>query len=270
MRQQIPRVILDGTMFNVDYHQKQFVQASYGENTIPFSALKEKSGQLILRYDIYNKCAADDPRSNRYDPKKNILIPKEILDSPELLMDQKGYCKQHNQQSYTGKHNILLIDDQIGDRLSGALPVIEIAGHPFYVDLRMQAIRPKDDFMQILSFRDMYLYKEDGSQFFYKPENHELIKLNDETITEFPPGIVAVHLPSAKVMDPISYARLNLQEETSLLPGYPQQQLRIADVKPLNRTWIASAIKRNKAKAAELDSQQAKPKQATRNSNRIR
>ena len=269
MRQQIPRVVLDGTMFNVDYPQKQFVQASDAVNTIPFSALKEQSGNLILHYDIYNKCDAEDQKSNRYDPKKSILIPKELLNSADLLLDREGYCKQHNQQSYQHKQHLLLIDDQIDNRLSGALPVIEIAGHPFYVDLRMQAIRPKDDFMQILNFRDMYLYKEDGSQFFYRPENHELVKLNDDIITEYPPGIVAVHLPPAKVMDPIGYARLNFQEETSLLPKYPQRQYRIADVKPLTRTWIASAIKCNKAKATELDSPHLKSKQTRRKSKHI-
>ena len=29
----------------------------------------------------------------------------------------------------------------------GILPTIEIAGHPFYVDLRMNKLRPKDDFI---------------------------------------------------------------------------------------------------------------------------
>lgn len=265
-----PRVILDGSLFNLDHQGQQFIQASYPENRISFSDLTKEDGYRILRYDKYNKCAAGGPGSFKSEPVKNIWIQEEILQSPAKLLDTAGYCNSFNLQSYQNKWNLLLIDEPIKNRLSGALPVIEIAGHPFYVDLRMRAIRPKDDFMQILNFRDMYLYKEDGSQFFYRPENHELIKLNDDTITEYPPGIVAVHLPPGKVMDPISYARLNFEEETCLLPKYPQRQHLIADVKPLTRTWIASAIKRNKAKAAENNSQDIKPKQSKHKSNRIR
>ncbi len=44
------------------------------------------------------------------------------------------------------------------ERMQGKLPIIDIAGHPFYVDIRMGMLRPKDDFrtlgIPIKSFDD--------------------------------------------------------------------------------------------------------------------
>lgn len=237
-------------MFNVDYNRKHFVQASCPENIIKFQDLQENDDHYLLSLKSPRHTDSARPYVGiRYD-QKTVLIDKEIINSPEKVLDQDGYCTEHNKQSYEQKRNILLIDQPVAERLQGKLPVIEISpGQNFYVDVRMRELRLQDDFSKSIQIKGMYLHGMDGFQFHYAPENHELVKLPTDLI-EYPVGVIGVYLPSEKAMDPIGYARLNGWEETALLPKYCQRSNLKAVVRPLSKTWINSDIKRNRAEAA--------------------
>jgi hypothetical protein len=251
MKTTIPRVILDGTLFDLDHSGRQFIQTGYAENRISFDSLERHNDYYLLNYNPLKKQVMT-PTSIRgnTDQLKVISIHQAILTEPGNALDTGGFCKVHNQQSYAKDLGILLVDEAIDARLMGKLPVIDIAGHPFYVDLRMRALRPHDDFINQLEFKNMYLYKKDEFQCFYEPAGHRQVKL-DERTTTYPEGIVGIYIPSEKQLDPISYARLAGLPETSLLPKYPQQTNLKAEVKPLSRTWLGAQIKQNRKDAAD-------------------
>ena len=229
MKTNIPTVILDGTPFRLDYENKLFVQLTFPENRIDFSRLEKHGEYYLLNYDAANKRNVSSSRHISNDVKV-ISIHHAIVDNPEHILDQAGFCKIHNLKSYEQDRNILLIDDHIGARLNGKLPIVEICDHPFYVDLFMRSLRPHDDYSTQLRIPEMYPYNKEELQFFYLPNSHKLVPLHPDHYIA-PAEVVIVILPSEKALDPISYARMCGMEETALLPKYPAVPVRIAEIK---------------------------------------
>lgn len=62
----------------------------------------------------------------------------------------------------------------------GLLPTIDIAGHTFYVDLRMDKLRPKDDFLsQGIVFSDIENYFDDTTDSYTIPYNPKPMNLKN-------------------------------------------------------------------------------------------
>lgn len=93
----------------------------------------------------------------------------------------------------------------------GILPTIEIAGHTFYVDIRMNKLRPKDDFLSNgISFCEIEDYLNEEKEVYiipYDPQKKELGKIDYETITEIPKNLIIVKIPSIDKLDPVGWNR---------------------------------------------------------------
>lgn len=93
----------------------------------------------------------------------------------------------------------------------GMLPTIDIEGHLFFVDLRMNKLRPKDDFLSNgISFSEIEEYFNDttGNYIFpYDPQKKETGNIDYETITKIPKDLIVVEIPSDYTLDPIGWNR---------------------------------------------------------------
>lgn len=93
----------------------------------------------------------------------------------------------------------------------GMLPTIEIEGHTFFVDIRMNKLRPKDDFLSNgIMFSEIEGNFDDttGTYIFpYDPRKKEPGCVDYETITEIPIDLVVIQIPSEITMDPIGWNR---------------------------------------------------------------
>jgi len=89
----------------------------------------------------------------------------------------------------------------------GILPTIEIVGHTFYVDIRMDKLRPKDDFLSNgIIFSEIEEYYNDEKDLYiipYDPKKKELGKIDYNTITEITRDLIVVKIPSIHKLDPI-------------------------------------------------------------------
>lgn len=116
--------------------------------------------------------------------------PLADVEAAEVVVDQKAFNDRVNK---------------------GKLPTIEICGHTFFVDITMDKLRPKDDFLSKgISFSDIEDYFNDttGKYLFpYNPQKKELGNIDYETITEIPKDLVVVEIPSELKMDPIGWNR---------------------------------------------------------------
>ena len=93
---------------------------------------------------------------------------------------------------------------------SGKLPVIDIVGHPFYVDTRMQTLRPHDDFSTLgipFSVFDEYEHSDEFAWIPYDPVKHELKEVDTSKLTELPKDWFFIELPHPWALDPYGYAR---------------------------------------------------------------
>ncbi|WP_412468711.1 hypothetical protein [Pedobacter sp. KLB.chiD] len=139
----------------------------------------------------------------------------------------------------------------------GMLPTIDIAGHTFYVDLRMDKLRPKDDFLSNgIFFSDIENYFDDGIEKYvipYNPITREFVELDDQ-ITEYPKDLIAISFPHQYTMDPFGF---NRQIGADLKDGLPSSGLRLnftAKIVPWKETFVAYLIESNKNDATKKPS----------------
>ncbi|MDN3706686.1 hypothetical protein QW060_22245 [Myroides ceti] len=93
----------------------------------------------------------------------------------------------------------------------GVLPTIDIAGHTFYVDIRMDMLRPKDDFLSkgiVFDEIDHYFSEERNAYLIpYDPKKHEFRELDYNNLVSVPKDLIAVEFPFQKELDLIGWNR---------------------------------------------------------------
>jgi len=137
-----------------------------------------------------------------------IKIPQMVTLDPEGMAN-----KLHlSLQAIKGKTDFeLMVDQDAFDRRinKGILPTVTIEDHIFYVDLKMDMLRPKDDFTSkgivFSSIENYYDMDERTYTIPYNPKTHEFEKLDLANIKEIPKNIVAVSFPSERILDRIGW-----------------------------------------------------------------
>lgn len=136
----------------------------------------------------------------------------------------------------------------------GLLPTVDIAGHTFYVDLRMDMLRPKDDFLSHgIVFGDIENYFDETTDRYtmpYNPQTHEFEEL-DQQITEFPKDLLAISFPHQYEMDPIGYNRQLGEDLKHDLPSSGLKLNYTAKIIPWKKTFITYLIESNKNEASK-------------------
>jgi len=93
----------------------------------------------------------------------------------------------------------------------GMLPTLDIAGHTFYVDLRMDKLRPKDDFISKgINFTEIkYYYDRDRRAYVipYNPTKREFQQDDVSKMTELPTDIIIVQFPNQYELDIVGWNR---------------------------------------------------------------
>lgn len=119
----------------------------------------------------------------------------------------------------------------------GILPTIEIAEHTFYVDIRMDKLRPKDDLLSNgIRFSEIEDYYNDEKELYiipYDSKKKELGKIDYETITEIPKDLIVIKIPTLHTLDPVGW---NRQHGYDLKTGIEKSGLQIS-FKAKGGTW---------------------------------
>lgn len=130
----------------------------------------------------------------------------------------------------------------------GILPTIDIAGHPFYVDLRMNKLRPKDDFISKgIDFTEIKDYYDRDRRAFvipYNPTKREFQQDDVSKMTELPTDIIIVQFPNQYELDIVGW---NRKHDNSLTDQDVKQMHFEARTLPWIDTNVIEHIKRNVA-----------------------
>jgi len=133
----------------------------------------------------------------------------------------------------------------------GKLPMIMIAGYPFFVDIRMERLRPMSDFStEGLDINGGSYDQLTGHRYYYYhvPTRTEVVPAGD--ITEYPKDTVQIRLPDHYSLDPVGMARKYGKEDTYFTTGEkPMRMYRVAKVIPLHRTGLRAIIDSNRKDA---------------------
>lgn len=156
----------------------------------------------------------------------------------------------------------------------GMLPTIDIEGHLFFVDLRMNKLRPKDDFLSNgICFSDIEEYFKDttGNYIFpYDPHKKEPGNIDYETITKIPKDLIVVEIPSDYKLDPIGW---NRQHGYDLKDGLEETRLQM-NFKAKRAKWedidVPQKIKENLARKEKLQMENQQQKHGKKSLNQQR
>ncbi|WP_025144945.1 hypothetical protein [Pedobacter jeongneungensis] len=253
----LPRINIERTEFIVDVMKEEIRQAYKPNNSIQYSEMYYRGSHYILDFDLDTKNIESDDSDN----VKEVKIPS-MGDSDPVGMSLKTGKTIEEIKDKTD-FELIVNRDALAQRLSGILPVIEIKGHPFYVDLKMDALRPKDDFLsEGIKFPDIaYDSTADGKYYWvsYDPVNHEYRELDLREIIELPNNIVIIEIPMEEYLDPVGYARMGGWDLEETIMRYGLTQHSIAREVPWSETSIPEIIEFNrKEKKLDIDIEQEK------------
>ncbi|QQT46049.1 Uncharacterised protein [Sphingobacterium multivorum] len=202
-----PIIKIEGTEFLLDVDHFHLREKENSENTISFFEMDDEGHGYSFEYNRLSRNMPDP-----WDPKAEITTVR-LLQLVE--MDPEGMALKYGMavEDLKGMTDFDLMVDQkaLEGRLKGRLTTVEIAGHTFYVDIPMDMLRPKDDFLSkgiVFKAIDHYC-SEDGNVYTipYNPIRHEFQELDYDNLTEFPKDLIAIEFPSERYLDPIGYNR---------------------------------------------------------------
>jgi hypothetical protein len=250
MERELPIVNIEGTNFLLDVDKFELREKNNPENIISVFDMRDLENGKGYAF-LYNKIEKNVALSWTHDQTVRVQIPEMVFLDPEGMSKKYGVPLE----MFATKSDFDIMVDQaaLKDRLSGRLPIVDIAGHPFYVDIRMDMLRPKDDFMskgiQFSKIEDYYVDEKEKYWVPYNPKTREFQDVDFSKITDIPKDITMVSFPHESKLDPIGYNRMHgFVEMSSLKETNLKSHFKAGQV-TWKETGIEEVIKENKAKS---------------------
>lgn len=239
----LPTINIEGTEFLVDVNKLELSQKGNPKNIISIFHMRDLGDGYEFSYGLQEK---NIPHLYSSNEKITVTIPELVT------LDPQGMAAKYNIADVTGKSDFDLMVDQdvLRKRIRlGQLPTVDIAGHIFYADARIELLRPKDDFTTMgIRFSEIEHYFDEDKNCYiipYNPTTHQFQELDYDTITEYPKELLAVEFPHEYTLDPIGWNRHNGFDETQNLKKTGLKLEFTARTIPWNETGIDQTIKKN-------------------------
>lgn len=133
-------------------------------------------------------------------------------------------------------------------RLDGVLPMIDIAGHLFTVEIAKDRLRPRG----IVSSDGLNLktggWRDDRTHqhcFYYDTNTKTEVKI-DPDILRVPKNVVLIKVPDAHELDPVAMAQKAKIDPELYVKMYPLKMFRTAEVISLQDTVMMDVARKNR------------------------
>lgn len=244
MERELPVINIEGTDFIVDIARLELRQKTDPNNTIAFEDMRATGEGYTFDYSLKNKNLPD-----MFDRQSITVKISEFA-----TIDPEGMAARYNYplDEIKGKSDFeLMVDQKTFDMRvnKGILPTVDIAGHIFYVDIRMDRLRPKDDFLSNgIVFSDIESYYDLENRTYtipYNPNTREFQEPDYLNLREPPKDIIAVRFPSERLLDRIGWNRkYGLEITHGLIRNGLKLQFAAKKV-PWAKTFLVDLIKSN-------------------------
>jgi len=241
----LPTYKIQGTEFIVDVNQLELREKANPKNVISISDMSERSIEgYSFSYNIKGKNLSKSYDTN----SKHIEIPDFVK------LDPVGMAKKHNipiDKITEVRDFNLMVNQNTFDKIAYTTikPTIDIAGHPFYIDLDKNRLCPKNDIWSrgiIFSELDYYYSHIEKAYFIpYNEKTHTFqeVSLNEK---EIPENLIVVRIPHEHTLNPIwKNKRMDFNKSDFLKKGGVHLHYE-TKVISWDHTRFAETIKRNK------------------------
>lgn len=246
-------LLIEGTTFIVDINRFEFRDKFDPNNVIPLKEMQDCGDGYLIEYN-----------------DKDIHLPEFVV------LDPSGMAKKYNVsikdiEAHDDFH--FMVDQQaFHSRMQGKLPTIDIEGHTFTVDIRMNMLRSATDFASKgINFDDIdHYYSEEKDAYLipYDPKKHEFRELDYANISSIPKDLIAIEFPFQTKLDPIGWNREGGWDLKSDLKWLGVQSHFEAKKIPWEETFIVDVIKENKEKQQKDQDNQKVNKQSNNSKGR--
>ncbi len=185
---------------------------------------KELPGFIITKEEMkdegkYYSLLLDQDSRKPVEELRNVLAPRApfAVNLPKEIFTDSFWGKQDrinvfNTMSAESEWPILAVDEKLGERLAGRLNTVDIEGHTFYVDLSMDMLRPKDDFLSKgIPFKDINDYRSIDTTKYripYDPGKREFSEIYLREVDVMPEHLIMIEFPVEHFLDPVGFARI--------------------------------------------------------------
>lgn len=253
MDKTLPVFKIEGTAFFVDVNNMALREKNNPGNIILIADMNDSAGQGY-RFDYDRKEKNIPGRFSRHADMIQVQLPDLVVLDPEGMAGKYGL----SMGELKGMTDFDLMVDPKAYALrvkQGRLPEVDIAGWTFYVDLRMDRLRPRDDFMsEGIVFSDIdHLYEEENNRYVvpYNKKTHEAaLDWDFVKAVSIPKEVLCISFPHESQLDRIGWNRLHGRDlNTGLKIGGIRSHFK-AGVIPWLKTGIYQTIRENRIKAA--------------------
>ncbi|UUW07267.1 hypothetical protein NLG42_14255 [Flavobacterium plurextorum] len=248
----LPTIEIEGTTFIIDVVKEELVEKANPHNIMAIKNMFYAGHTYQFDYDINTRNLAGI--ESAFDFKENVTIKKITI--PNLTqLDPLRMAQRYNTtvENIKGKTDFeltispgSLLDLRWNQRI---LPILKIAGHPFFVDIAGNKLRPKDDFKSkgigLDQINDYYDRIAHAYIIPYNPKTHEFQEIDHLAITKLPEEIIVVQFPHLQELD-----RVGWNVKYGFPPSYCIRENEfLMDFKSRTLPWaetnIPNSIKRN-------------------------
>jgi len=243
MVRDLPVYIIAGRRFIVDILKGELRDEVKTDNKLPIAEMTYSNEGYSFNFNTKTGTIA------RIGEFGDHVVKTEI---PMLVvLDPVGMAEKHNVtiDSLKDKKDFELLIDQdlLIKRLSGLLPVVEIAGHDFIVDYRLNELRPKDDFNASIRIDELsYDYTVDRYIAFYQSSTHSIAEIDYGSIKSIPKDLFQIEVPRMSVLDPVAAAKAQGGDMLTMIMNAPLQEKRKIESIPAEKTFLAQVVKQNR------------------------
>ncbi|OMP80045.1 hypothetical protein [[Flexibacter] sp. ATCC 35208] len=196
------QVFIRGKVFNIDHHTGDIEPQDKSCLPVNATELNYRDGKFYAIYDESEKALYRDGEIKDYLNQHRISIPKSILLGPisdnEMLNDINRKC-------FECEANLVVVNETIRNRILGILPVVDIMGDKFHLDMCADMLRLVKDDTYSIALKD---FSNDGefTYAWYDKPTKSLAKFDYHTIVDTPKDVYLIRLNSWFAVDPIGYA----------------------------------------------------------------
>ncbi|MBB5441086.1 hypothetical protein HDC92_004791 [Pedobacter sp. AK017] len=156
------------------------------------------------------------------------------------------YPSQKEMQELTGS---IIYQQQQTDllekRVSGRLPIIDIAGTSFTVDLGRNELRETKNPGNVINFKELvFSESKDKYHCYYHIKKHRIFH-PDKDITVIPKNVKLLEIPNKNALDPFAVASEKGAVVKEFIAKYPLQGTIMANLHPLSKSYLPQIVKEN-------------------------
>jgi len=254
MDRELPEISLDGTRFIIDVAFAELRQKDDPLNCISFYDMESDGYEYFFDYDCLSKRLATD----HTEEADRITLRLDHM----AELDPEGMRLKYNiRDSYLPEcdEDFTADPELFEQRLAGKLPIIEICGSPYIVDLDLRQLRMEGKADHII-YLDALEKPSVGDKYICYYDTLQKISVHiPETETRLPEHVKMVLVPNDYHMDAVGYARAVGMPEDFYFECHPVQPMLQARDYPVSLSPLGRRIAENLKK--EQTNQQ--PEQAT-------